>query len=136
MKDVSKFSRPVTVTLEEIRNSERKATAMIYGPVKKSKVYPLWQRRFISYPEEWLFSPAAKGRTALIVGLILWQQYRLNRCKQPLKLTGTMRRKFGVNRVQVRRALIVLEKAGLIAVQRFRHRSPLITLMTKEKDLS
>ena len=74
------------------------------------------------------------GRTALLAALILWQQHRMNRDNQPLKLTGRMRRKFNLNRYQVRRALTALEKAGLITMQRFKHRSPLITLMTGQKD--
>jgi DNA-binding transcriptional ArsR family regulator len=131
MNDVSRFLRPVT--LEEILASEKRVRTKIFAPKKKSKVYPLWQCRFMSFPEEWLTFPLFKGGnhgTALVVGLILWQQYRLNRCRQPLKLTGHMRRKFSLNRSQVRRALITLEKAGLVTVQRFRYRSPLITLVT------
>jgi hypothetical protein len=131
-KDVSKYLRPATLPMAKILAAEKKAMTVLYGHNKKSKVYPLWQRRFISYPESWLVSLPAKGRSALIVGLMLWQQYRLNHGRQPLKLTGTMRRKFGLNRIQVRRALLALEKAGVITVERFRHRSPLITLVEKD----
>jgi hypothetical protein len=130
----SKYLRPVT--LAEILTAEKTVGSKIYESNKRSKVYPLWQRRFMSFPEDWLTPFPIKGKirsAALLVSLILWQQYRLNRGKQPLKLTGTMRRKFVLNRAQVRRALIALEKCGLITMQKFKHRSPLITLVTEQK---
>jgi hypothetical protein len=68
------------------------------------------------------------------VGLLLWQQYRLTRGKQPLKLTRRMRERFGLKRYLMISGLNALEKAGLITVQRFKHRSPLITLVTGQGD--
>jgi hypothetical protein len=122
--DSSKYLRPAT--LPEIPDS-----------TKRARIYPLWPHRFISVPEWWVIvAPQVSDKSPwpIVVGLILWQQYRLNRGKQPLKLTGPMRRKFGIKRDRVRRALTALEKAGLITMQRFKHRSPLITLMTGQKD--
>jgi hypothetical protein len=117
MNEASKYIRPAV--LPEIPDSR-----------KKARIYPLWPHRFMSGPETWLIAAHSISPSASWVGLILWQQWRLNRRKQPLKLTGHARRKFGISRICTRRALIALERAGLITVERFRHRSPLITIVT------
>ena len=96
---------------------------------KKPGYIPLWSHRFMSGPETWLIVAHSISPSADWVGLILWQQWRLNRGKQPLKLTGHALRKFGVSKISARRALNALEKAGLITIQRFKHRSPLITIV-------
>jgi hypothetical protein len=113
--DVSRYIRPAV--LPEIPEAK-----------KRSRIYPLWSHRFMSGPETWLTVAYGISPTAQWIGLILWQQWRLNRGKQPLKLTGRMLRKFRVTNISARRAVKALEKAGLITVQRFKHRSPLITL--------
>jgi hypothetical protein len=133
--DTSRFIRPVI--LGEILNLEKKTRKVAFK--KETKVYPLWQCRFISFPEDWLTSHLIKWQirpTALVVAMILWQQYRLNRGRQPLKLTGHMRRKFSLRKSQVRRGLLALEKAGLITMQKFKHRSPLITIVTEQKPIT
>jgi hypothetical protein len=116
MVDVSRFIRPVQ--LPEIPDSK-----------KSARVYPLWSHRFMSGPEIWLIAAHSISLSTSWIGLILWQQWRLNRGKQPLKLTGHALRKFGVSKISARRALNALEKAGLITTQRFKHRSPLITIV-------
>jgi hypothetical protein len=116
MSEASKYVRPAV--LPEIPDSR-----------KKARIYPLWAHRFMSGPETWLIAAYSISPTAQWVGLILWQQWRLNRGKQPLKLTGRMLCKFGVSKFKARRVLNALEKAGLITMQRFKHRSPLITIV-------
>ena len=135
MKDISQYLRPVT--WQQIVNDEKELIAKIHARNRKTKVSTLSEYRWMPYPVDWLLHFPIKGRirtTAMYVGLILWQQYKLNKGRQPLKLTTATRQKFGVTRVQVRRALNALEKGGLITVQRFRHRSPLITIIVKEED--
>jgi hypothetical protein len=122
MVDVSKYIRPAV--LPEIRDSK-----------KKARIYPLWSHRFMSGPETWLITAYSISPTAQWVGLILWQQWRLNKGRQPLKLTGRTLRKFGVSKFRARRALSSLETAGLITVQRFRYRSPLVTIVTRSRGL-
>lgn len=114
--DVAKYIRPAT--LPEIPDAK-----------KRTRIYPRWSHRFMSGPETWLITAHSISPSAGWVGLILWQQWRLNRGKQPLKLTGRTLRKFGVSKISARRALKALEKAGLITMQRFKHRSPLITIV-------
>ena len=75
-----------------------------------------------------------KSYGAVFIGLLLWRQYWLERQKQPLKLTGAVLKKFGLKKRFARHALDSLEKAGLIYVQKFNYRSPLITIVTQEKD--
>jgi hypothetical protein len=89
-------------------------------------------------PAWWIIQAARSGRRrsfgAVTVGLLLWQQYRFRRGEQPLKLTGQTLNKFGLKRRFVSHALDTLEKAGLIRMQKFNYRSPLITIVTEEKD--
>jgi hypothetical protein len=135
MKDVSKYLR--AVTWQQIMDEEKEVMARVHGQNRKSKVSVLSEYRWMPYPVDWLLYFPIKGRirtTAMLVGLMLWQQYKFNKGRQPLKLTGTTRRKFGLRKAQVRRALNALEKASLVTVQRFKHRSPLITLVTGQRD--
>jgi hypothetical protein len=121
MNDVFKYLRPAT--LPEIPDSK-----------KRARIYPLWSHRFVSVPEWWI--PLAirasnqKSYGVFPVGLLLWQQYRLNHGKQPLKLTRRTRERFGIKRRLMDSGVNALERAGLITVQRFRHRSPLIIMTT------
>jgi len=131
MNDVSRYLR--SVTLEEALTSSKELRQSLQGKnllQKKACIYPLWPYRFMSGPETWLIAAHSISPSTVWVGLILWQQWRLNRGKQPLKLTGSTLRKFGVSRISARRALVALEKTGLITIQRFQHRSPLVTIVT------
>jgi hypothetical protein len=126
MNDVSKYLRPAT--LPKIPDSK-----------KRAGIYPLWSHRFVSVPEWWIPLAICAGNQksygVFPVGLLLWQQYRLNHGKQPLKLTRRMRERFGLKRRLMDSGLNALERAGLITVQRFRHRSPLITIVTRSRGL-
>jgi DNA-binding transcriptional ArsR family regulator len=96
-------------------------------------------QRFICVPESWAtraFEVAKQRQTAgpLIIGLVLWQRYHMEHAKQPFKLTNNMLSRFGIERRSVTRWLGMLEKAGLISLQRFDHRSPLITIIWERTD--
>src|SRR5262249_26475756 len=126
MNDVSKYFRPAT--MPEVSDAK-----------KRARVYPVSTRRFVWIDEQWSIRAIQAGINksygAVGVGLLLWQQYRLNHERQPLKLTTRMREKFGIKRRLMDSGLVALEEAGLITVQRFKHRSPRITLVTNKKDL-
>ncbi len=90
--------------------------------------------RFMCMPESWAikaFHIARKRQSPgpVIVGLILWQKYRMERGKQPLKLTNRMLQRFGLGRHFFSKWLRVLDTAKLTSTQRFTHRSPLITIL-------
>ena len=131
--DASKYIRPGTLEDALEYAKEIRRTLGTTATQKKSRIYPLWSHRYMSGPETWLITAYSISPIAQWVSLILWQQWRLNRGKQPLKLTGRALRKFGVSRFSAYRALNALEKAGLITLQRFKHRSPLITIANADK---
>jgi len=91
-------------------------------------------KRFMCMSESWairVFEIARRKQSPgpVIVGLILWQKFWMERAKQPLKVTNPMLDRFGIKRPFFAKWLGPLEKAGLIQVERFKHRSPLITIM-------
>jgi hypothetical protein len=122
--DVSKFLRPVTLPILPSRKARKllpKLTGKFLGPI----------------PEAWAVKASEAGgryrsRSALLVGLILWREHRFNNGDdRPVKLTKARLRALRVGRYSARNALDALEKAGLVSVQRFRHRSPLVMILNK-----
>ena len=102
---------------------------------RKTKYQVRHKSRFMCVPEPWaikVFQMAIKRQTPgpLIAGLLLWQRYHLEEGKQPFRLTNPMLSRFCIERRSMTRWLGMLEKAELISLQRFRHRSPLITIIT------
>src|SRR5215510_11691171 len=66
-----------------------------------------------------------------LVGQMLWQQQIMR--KSPLvRVSSVVWRKIGLERRLVNRALAALEDAGLIIVERFKHRSPAVTIVTNK----
>jgi hypothetical protein len=132
--DVTKFALPgksIAEMLEEAR--AHKESSMIKR--KKAHVYQLWPDEFVSAPKKWLVVAAKlskKSPWTVMIGLALWQQHRLNRGEQPLSLTGHKLDSWGIKRFYTRRALVALEKGKLIKVERFKHRSPLITIIIQK----
>jgi hypothetical protein len=122
--DVSKFLK--LVTLPEVQ---------LEGIPKPRKTLPRLTEKFLPpVPEVWAVKAYKAGLrygsySALLVGLLLWREHRLNGDNRPLKLSKAKLRTLGVSKYSARRSLEALEKAGLITVQRFKHRSPLVTLI-------
>ena len=84
---------------------------------------PLW----------WAIAAAKAGRSrrltgTTIVGQVLWQHQAMRK-SATVRLSTVVWRKIGLDRRLVKRALSALEDAGLIKVQRFKHRSPAITIL-------
>jgi len=121
--DARDYVRPVTLPLP---NDGLVSRQIRVGRLNNDFVppVPLW----------WLCQARlAEQRSSIpiFVGLILWQQFKMKKT-QPLRISGTVWRKLGLERRAVNRALRALENAGLITVKRFKHRSPAITIMTEK----
>jgi hypothetical protein len=86
--------------------------------------------KFIAGPVDvvWLSQARKLGVTALWVGLGLWFLRGLRRSNS-FTVSNLMMREWGVQPDAKTRALRVLEKAGLIAVERRGKRSPRVTLI-------
>jgi hypothetical protein len=97
------------------------------------------KKHFMCMPESWairVFEVARQKQSPgpVIVGLILWQKHRMQRGRQPLKFTNPMLERFGLGRKFFKKWLQVLEEHDLISTQKFRYRSPLITLIEVGED--
>jgi hypothetical protein len=87
--------------------------------------------RFLSAPEWWLAEAIKRvGYRSVVISLLLWRQLYYLHGQQPVMLTAKNLRRLGVNRQYARRVLFALERARLIKLERFLHRSPLITIIT------
>lgn len=88
------------------------------------------QGRFIAGPVDfaWMARARQLGVTPLWVGLCLWHLRGLRRLDS-FAVSNIMARDWGVQPDAKRRALVVLERAGLISVTRAARRSPVVTLV-------
>jgi len=121
MVDVSEYIRPVILPKRSLRLVRTRKKIKLDG-------------KFLGPIPEWWAARTRKHSAGLLIGLLLWRRYYFNGSKNPVKLTGVELRGLGINRQVARRNLAVLEKAGLISLQKFRYRSPLITIIVKEED--
>ena len=80
-------------------------------------------------PWPWIVAAAALPGSALVVGLSLWRLSGALKSKT-VTLGNADLKPFGVDRAAKSRALVALERAGLIKVTRERSRFPLVTLET------
>ncbi len=97
----------------------RKARVPLPSPTDKYLAGPI--------PLEWLEAAGREAGHALHVGIALWHQARLTGTAvvtSPKAFLDGM----GVNRWAVSRALMALERAGLVSVVRCVGRKPVITL--------
>ena len=107
------------------------------GNAKPSKRPPRHRKgeQFLWGPIPWLWvSAAAKlpGR-ALHVSLVLWRLAGIKKdCN--VRWEPSAGKYLGVNRWAAHRGLAALERAGLVAVERRRGRSPIVTILEKEPD--
>jgi hypothetical protein len=80
-------------------------------------------------PWTWIVTAAALPGKALIVGLCLWRLAGALKSRTVM-LGNADLKPFGVDRAAKSRALVVLERAGLIKVGRRPSRFPSVTLLT------
>ena len=121
--DASKFIRPVVLSeLQPCRAA------------KAQKVLPKLKEKFFLVPEVWAVKASRaegqhRSQGALLIGLLIWREHRFNGDSRRVQLTKAKLRALRIGRYSARSGLAALEKAGLITVQRFKHRSPLITIV-------
>jgi hypothetical protein len=108
-------------------DAEEYATRRIDSAVRKSR-----RRRFIIIPELWIERlEGARHASTYRVALRILQRNRQSR-GQPFLLPNNIG---GVSRWAKSTALVELEEAGLIQVERRNRKSPLVTaVMLEEKD--
>jgi hypothetical protein len=82
-------------------------------------------------PLAWLCSAGRLPGKALHIGVALWFLAGMKNTRS-VWLTSTVLQLFGVDRNAKRRALVWLEEAGLIIVERHPGRNPLVTLLDAE----
>jgi len=126
--DVSEYiiSKPLT-TLPVSRVGRQVRTGRLSGEFIPSM--PFW----------WVIAAAKAGTQrritgTCIVGQVLWRQ-QMMRKSQTLRVPGSVWRNIGLERRLVNRGLSALESAGLITVERFKHRSPAITIVTDKSKI-
>jgi len=69
------------------------------------------------------------GKAPLATALAIWYLAGLRGTKENLVLTGATVAQLGVSPSAKSRALVVLEKAGLISVKRVGRKNPLVTIL-------
>jgi len=124
--DFSKYSRPVN--FDDLMARPRKVTTLRPQKRLRGKFFP-------PVPQWWMVKAKKNSRRRIevvFVGLVLWQRHSLQRGIQPVKLAWRVLKEAGCGKRLVRNALQDLEKAGLIKIQTFKYRSPLITIVTEE----
>ena len=82
-------------------------------------------------PLSWLQQAAKLPGKAVAVSLILWFLAGVRRSARDIRVSRRLAQEFGVGRKARYRALVALERAGLIAVQRHSGQSPRITIKTE-----
>jgi DNA-binding transcriptional ArsR family regulator len=82
-------------------------------------------------PLNWLgrASNLGVGKAPLATALAIWYLAGLRGTNESLLLTGATVAQFGVSPSAKSRALVVLEKAGLISVKREGRKNPLVTIL-------
>jgi hypothetical protein len=77
---------------------------------------------------EWLRRAGLLSRGTLLTGLALWHLRGLRK-SATVRLPPSLLEQLGVSRWTASRALVALERAGLVSTERRRGRAPLVTLL-------
>ena len=80
-------------------------------------------------PLPWLRSAAALPGKALHVGLAIWYQHGLQWSDTRHTVSNELAAEFGADRYAKKRALLQLERAGLVKVEQSGKRAPRVTLL-------
>ena len=83
-------------------------------------------------PWEWLAEAANQPGRAIHVGIALWHLSFI-KSDRTVALSGKLLNELGVDRSAGYRALIALEKTGLVSVQRHIGKNPVVTILEFKK---
>jgi len=88
-----------------------------------------WERKFIQFPWLWVerLETTNRGSTYRLALLLLYEYWRNG--GRPIKLSNAKLANNGLTRKSKWRALLELERFGLVKVERRPRKSPLITLI-------
>jgi len=97
--------------------------------VGKGRRGKLWQRKFIRVPWSWVDRLKTTKRAVVyrLALLLLYNNWKS--AGQPIRLSNVMLAEDGVTKRSKSRALRELEALGLIRVERFPRRAPVVTLL-------
>lgn len=92
-----------------------------------------WQRRadhFIAgpIPVTWVAQAAKVNSTAALVGLALWFRAGCEKSRT-IKAGRSLWSRFNISRYQAHRALLALQSAGLVTIQRRRGQNLVVTIL-------
>jgi DNA-binding transcriptional ArsR family regulator len=79
-------------------------------------------------PLKWILPASSLPGKSLQISMALWFLKGVTR-KNTVKLSGKLVRSFGVSRSTLYRGLAEMENAGLISIQRYKGRSPMVTIL-------
>ena len=116
-----------------LRLKQGRATRSLGNVHRGRRVSPVLGR-FISGPisVSWMCQASRLGVGALFLGTLLWYLSGLRRADS-FVVSNLTAQEWGIKPDAKRRALLKLEKAGLIRVERRGKRSPKVTLVVKKK---
>ncbi|MBM3982553.1 MAG: GntR family transcriptional regulator [Planctomycetes bacterium] len=122
--DPTRFGRPVSAT---------HLAALARVPASGQLPYPAKGEQYLGgpIPLDWLAPAAELPGKALHLAIALWYSAVRSKGKNPsVKLTSALATQFGVGaRTTRRRALMSLERAGLVSVISRDGRTPLVTIL-------
>lgn len=84
-------------------------------------------------PVDWIAKANKIGKSASLVGLVLWYTYGLTKNKTVV-LTSKKTKEFNLSRYIKYEGLKALEKAGLITVKRRKKQNPIVTILDVNKN--
>jgi DNA-binding MarR family transcriptional regulator len=86
-------------------------------------------------PLPWLLSAADLPGKTLHVGLALWYRSGVHQSRARLAMSNELAAEFGADRYAKKRALIQLERAGLVKVEQSGKRAPRVTLLKTTRQM-
>jgi hypothetical protein len=80
-------------------------------------------------PMSWVADAGKQGGASLLVGLILWHLSGMNKNDLTVTLSNIEAGRWGVTRQAKSRALLALDRAGLVSVNQKGNKSPRVTII-------
>jgi hypothetical protein len=113
--------------LEQV-NKDKKIVR--FHPSKAKSVRIIRGERFLKgpIPLKWLTHASMLPGKSLQVGIALWYLKGLKK-NSVVKLTNVTLSEFGVKKDAKRRALKSLEEAGLVSIERYTGKNPIVTIL-------